>query len=762
MHIPSRAISTLLLSAAFAAFLPASASAQLNTMSGECKKKFSLDSLNPQTKRAPRPDDPPDMAQPWTTSGNVTIVCDDSQLFADEIEYYEDTKIVKARGHVNFIDGNQRITAERLEFNTKTKLGTFYEAQGIMTIAGRPDPTGMFTPQDADAYFYGESIEKTGAETYRFKNGILTTCVQPTPRWEISGTKVVLVKDKRALLWNAVVRVKNVPVFYLPFMYYPINKDGRNTGFLMPSLGHDIIRGQTFSEAFFLVLGRSMDATLNYERASKAGSAYGGEFRYIQGPGSDGNAQVKVSKGKDAADPLLATRRLDMLATLAQRLPGSWYLRGNVNYSDNVIARQLVETDPLINTNSQRTSAINVQGPIGKILVTGEATIVDTFTNANGTLTAVRNGVLPHIRAEFPSSPIGRSKIYFGMPADLSSTVQHEIGKPETDRGRLQLGTHPTVRAPIGSLPYLSVITSAGLQVTYYSEQIDAQGLQVKQPLTQRAMDLNVTVGGPKFSKIFDTPGSKYATRWKHIIEPSLSVTRLTAFSDIGSISKNNSIGTTVGDTTTMVYGIANRLLAKRPSLGGQAMEVASITVSQTYYSNSAAALVDPNQNAPALSPFSAVTILAQAQPAPTINGSVRFDYDAKYRELRSASAGVGINSPTLTASASWSKTFFVEGLQGYNTKALLNQAITTSATYRAPDNHLSTRVNWSYDFQNKHQLDRSVVVSYMSQCCGVAVDYRTRYVGAFTSAASQNRIFKISFSLGGIGTFSPTGLFGG
>jgi hypothetical protein len=49
-----------------------------------------------------------------------------------------------------------------------------------------------------------------------------------------------------------------------------------------------------------------------------------------------------------------------------------------------------------------------------------------------------------------------------------------------------------------------------------------------------------------------------------------------------------------------------------------------------------------------------------------------------------------------------------------------------------------------------------------MSQCCGVAVDYRTRYVGAFTSAASQNRIFKISFSLGGIGTFSPTGLFGG
>lgn len=30
---------------------------------------------------------------------------------------------------------------------------------------------------------------------------------------------------------NAILRVKNVPVLYLPIMYYPINKEGRDPDF---------------------------------------------------------------------------------------------------------------------------------------------------------------------------------------------------------------------------------------------------------------------------------------------------------------------------------------------------------------------------------------------------------------------------------------------------------------------------------------------------------------------------------------------------
>lgn len=754
MHIPSRAVSTLLFSAAIAAWFPASAAAQFRM--SECKP-YELSADNPQGKRPLQPGEPDDTPRPFTTSGNVVITCGESQLFADEVEYFEDTKILKARGHVNFIDGSQRISAERLEFNTQTKLGTFYKAQGIMTIAAKPDPTGMFAPSDADAYFYGEVIEKLGPDKYKLIKGVFTTCVQPTPRWEFEGSTVTIVRDKRAILWNSVFRIKNVPVFYLPVMYYPINKEGRATGFLMPGYGLDSFRGNTFSEAFFIALGRSMDATLNYEYASKAGSGYGGEFRYIQAPGSEGHVNVKVFNGKNEADPLLQNRRVDLFGTMTQRLPGNWQLRGNVNYSDNVVARQLLQQDLLLNTSSQRTAGANVQGAVGRIRVTGEAAITDTFSNVGGNLTAVRNGVLPQIRAEWPSGPIGSSKVYFGMAGDLSALVrQDKIGDPSTERGLIRLNTHPTLRAPIGSLPYLGIVASVGMQFTYWNEQLNAQGVQVKQSLTRQLVDMKIDFDGPKFSKIFDTPNSGYATRWKHVIVPTVGVSRLTSFDDFNKVAKNDAIDAQIGGTTNVSYGLANRLLAKRASLGGQAVEVASITLQQTYYSNSAAAAADTSYSGTqAPSPFSAIAIAANVQPTTTFNGSALLAYDAKHNALRSARAGAGISLRGLNASVDWSKTFFIADLPGYDNKAFLYQAITTAAHYRAPDNHLSGRLNWSYDFQNKRRLQQGVVVSYMSQCCGVAVEYQTRYVGGFTTSRVQNRTFNLSFTLAGIGTFS-------
>ena len=38
-------------------------------------------------------------------------------------------------------------------------------------------------------------------------------------------------------LRNAVIRVKDVPIFYLPVLYYPIQSDDRATGFLLPTYG---------------------------------------------------------------------------------------------------------------------------------------------------------------------------------------------------------------------------------------------------------------------------------------------------------------------------------------------------------------------------------------------------------------------------------------------------------------------------------------------------------------------------------------------
>src|SRR5829696_709518 len=225
---------------------------------------------------------------------NVQVDCNDIQLFADEAEIFADADLVRASGNVIFVSGTSRISADRMEFNTRTKTGTFFVASGIANLENRGIDRSLFGTQEPDAYFWGDTIEKLGPKTYRITRGGFTTCVQPTPRWQMTSGTVTLTLEKRAVLTNMILKVKDVPVFYLPAMYYPINKEDRATGFLIPIYGKSDIKGQTLNNAFFWAINRSQDATLFHSYYSKTGQSFGGEYRYIQSAASSGNLQTSV------------------------------------------------------------------------------------------------------------------------------------------------------------------------------------------------------------------------------------------------------------------------------------------------------------------------------------------------------------------------------------------------------------------------------------------------------------------------------------
>ena len=63
--------------------------------------------------------------------------------------------------------------------------------------------------------------------------------MQPAPRWDMAANSITLHLDDYAFLKNAVFRVKNVPLMFLPIFYYPIQEDNRATGFLIPIYGVD-------------------------------------------------------------------------------------------------------------------------------------------------------------------------------------------------------------------------------------------------------------------------------------------------------------------------------------------------------------------------------------------------------------------------------------------------------------------------------------------------------------------------------------------
>src|SRR5687768_4762193 len=59
------------------------------------------------------------------------------QIFADELEWNLRTGEVNASGNVLLVSPTSRLSAERVVFNTKTGLGTFYTASGQASLGER-------------------------------------------------------------------------------------------------------------------------------------------------------------------------------------------------------------------------------------------------------------------------------------------------------------------------------------------------------------------------------------------------------------------------------------------------------------------------------------------------------------------------------------------------------------------------------------------------------------------------------------------------
>ena len=221
------------------------------------------------------------------------------KFFADQVDYDTQTRLMIATGNVVYTSPQTRIAAEKLEFNLDTKVGTFYNATGSSYLGEKVDKS-FFGTQEPDALFYGEVIEKVGPKRYKITHGGFTSCVQPTPRWELVSSTSLVELDEYAVMKNTVLKVKGVPMFYLPILYYPIQSDDRATGFLLPTYGASVIRGPSISNAFFWAINRSQDATIYHDWFTKRGQGVGADYRYVSGPGSMGNITTYYLKEKEA------------------------------------------------------------------------------------------------------------------------------------------------------------------------------------------------------------------------------------------------------------------------------------------------------------------------------------------------------------------------------------------------------------------------------------------------------------------------------
>ena len=227
----------------------------------------------------------------YTARGNVRIVQPGRSLRADWVAFSNTTRRGIATGNVVLEDEGQKLEADVIHFGLD-------DLRGIL-LGGRLE--GKNTPFLAT----GAEVRKLGDQEYEFEQGSFTTCRCPDggkEPWLIRSEEAELEIGGYGTARNTVLDVAGVPVFWLPWMRYPLLTD-RATGLLFPTFNSSNRTGLDVGLPFFWAALPSLNVTVTPHWLTARGFKPELELEYVLGEKSYGEFFASGILGDDEVDP---------------------------------------------------------------------------------------------------------------------------------------------------------------------------------------------------------------------------------------------------------------------------------------------------------------------------------------------------------------------------------------------------------------------------------------------------------------------------
>lgn len=222
-----------------------------------------------------------------TFTGNVLVRQGYRQLQSDLAFLYRDTETAEFEGNVVFREPNLLLVGDQASVNMQS---------------GRFDASNVrYVFHDQHARGDADQITRREDELVVLHDATYTTCPPTEDTWTVTGNNVTLNKFTGfGTATNATIRVKGIPVFYTPYIYFPID-DRRQSGFLPPTLGYSDDNGVDITTPYYFNLAPNYDATLYPRIMSERGLLLEGQFRYLteSSRGELGGSYLNDDKLKD-------------------------------------------------------------------------------------------------------------------------------------------------------------------------------------------------------------------------------------------------------------------------------------------------------------------------------------------------------------------------------------------------------------------------------------------------------------------------------
>lgn len=144
------------------------------------------------------------------------------------------------------------------------------------------------------AHGQAKSITQENQDLFLLTDTTYTTCPPTSNTWQLNASQITLdQKTGEGHAKNTILKIKDVPVFYLPYFTFPLTHD-RKSGFLFGSLNHSSNSGFSASIPYYFNIAPNMDDTLTTTVFSRRGVLFENEFRYLT-PSSTGDMDLNIA-----------------------------------------------------------------------------------------------------------------------------------------------------------------------------------------------------------------------------------------------------------------------------------------------------------------------------------------------------------------------------------------------------------------------------------------------------------------------------------
>ena len=483
-------------------------------------------------------------------------------LYADEISYNDATGDATAEGHVVLEGGpnDEHIEASRGSYNFGTESGQFYDVIGTIGVKVRGGQT-LLTSSNPFVFF-GKVVEKTGPDRFVVRDGSVTTCELPRPKWAFNAHKVVVDVGGNAQVYRSSFQVKGVPVFYFPYAAFPAERMARKSGFLIPNVGRSSTKGTIVGDAYYWAINRSMDALLDVEYFSQRGWSQRGEFRAR--PSDTSFVDFSYFGVDDRKHQGGQEVRLDGEGRFRSNVRAV----ANIDYLSSFVFR-LAWTDTFTQAaNSEVKSQAFLSNTVNGFSYNALAQRYQNFQSTEpGDVITILHA--PSFEASSVDRQLGHSPFYWFFDAAAEGLSRSEPGFHTAGDlvGRFDLS--PGLAMPL-LIRGWSLRPELSLRDTFYTQQLmpsEVSRMAVTNPINRKSLEGSFELRPPSLSRVFER--EVFGRKWKHVIEPRTVYRYVTGVDNFANILRFDARDI-LSNTNEVEYGVINRLYAKRSSASSE------------------------------------------------------------------------------------------------------------------------------------------------------------------------------------------------